>query len=40
MRIAYRPTYALDIAEYVDSTGRVPIVQLDMGVYARSKPLT
>jgi len=34
MRTAYRRTCAVNIAEYVDSTGRFRIVQLDMGVYS------
>jgi len=33
MRTAYRHTYAVDIAEYVDSSGKVRIVQPQMGVY-------
>jgi hypothetical protein len=38
MRTAYRRTYAVYIAEYVDSTGRVRIVQHDMGVYISTNP--
>jgi len=33
MRTAHMRTYAVDIAEYLDNTGRGRIVQLDIGVY-------